>query len=275
LLSSSCSAASEEAMMCVSLSTARSVKYMRQKESGQDVCCLSYWCSRLVAVRRADVSGPCPAVIGPHSQSITITKQLPFTLKQGNHHTITQIMAHLTLRSHLSRCLIRNFHTTRPTYSKLNVEDLLSKPTWSLDTLLPSSASSTETPTITSKQLHHLLRLSALPPPTDSLAEQKMLDSLHSHLHFVTHIRSVDTTNITPLQSLRDETSTGIKDQEIGLKDLEDAFSKEEVKGRYYKRIRRRQEDTEEGESAQNWDVLGSAKKKVGRFFVVDGGKDA
>ncbi|KAI4757215.1 hypothetical protein E4T52_09353 [Aureobasidium sp. EXF-3400] len=155
-------------------------------------------------------------------------------------------MATLTLRPRLSRCLTRNFHTTRPTRSKVNVDDLLSRPTWSLDTLLPSSTSASETPTITSKQLHHLLRLSALPPPADSHAEQKMLDSLHSHLHFVTHIRSVDTTGITPLQSLRDETTTGIKDQEIGLEDLEDAFSREEVKGRYYKRIRRRQEDAEE-----------------------------
>ena len=101
-----------------------------------------------------------------------------------------------------------------------------------------------------------------------------MLDSLQSHLHFVTHIRSVDTTGITPLQSLRDETSTGLKDQEIGLEELKDALSREEVKGRYYKRIRRRQEDAKEGESAQNWDVLGQAKKKVGRYFVVDGGKE-
>jgi Asp-tRNA(Asn)/Glu-tRNA(Gln) amidotransferase C subunit len=184
-------------------------------------------------------------------------------------------MALLTSRSHLSRCLTRHFHTTRPTNSKLDVDTLLSTPTWSLDTLLPSTFSSTSTtPTITSKQLHHLLRLSALPPPKDASSEQKMLDSLHSHLHFVTHIRSVDTANISPLQSLRDETATGIKSQEIGLEDLEDAFSKEEVKGKYYRRIRRRQEDAEEGESAQNWDVLGSARKKVGRFFVVEGGKE-
>jgi Asp-tRNA(Asn)/Glu-tRNA(Gln) amidotransferase C subunit len=184
-------------------------------------------------------------------------------------------MALFTPRPHLSRCLSRNFHTTRPASSKLDVDTLLSKPTWSLDTLLPSTTSSTSnTPTITSKQLHHLLRLSALPPPKDAASERKMLDSLHAHLHFVTHIRSVDTTNISPLQSLRDETATGIKSQGIGLEDLEDAFSKEEVKGRYYKRIRRRQEDAEEGESAQNWDVLSSARKKVGRFFVVEGGKE-
>jgi hypothetical protein len=183
-------------------------------------------------------------------------------------------MAHLTLQRQLSRCLTRNFHTTRPTDSKLDVNALLSTPTWSLDTLLPSTSSPSQTPTITSKQLHHLLRLSALPPPKDASSEQRMLDSLHSHLHFVTHIRGVDTTNITPLQSLRDETTAGNKEQEIGLKDLEDALGKEEIKGKYYQRIRRRQEDADEGESAQNWDVLGQARKKVGRFFVVEGGKE-
>ena len=55
---------------------------------------------------------------------------------------------------------------------------------------------------------------------------------------------------------------------------MKDAFGKEDIKGKYYKRIRRRQEDAEEGESAQNWDVLSQAKKKVGRYFVVDGGKE-
>lgn len=101
-----------------------------------------------------------------------------------------------------------------------------------------------------------------------------MLSSLHSHLHFVAEIRKVDTTNITPLQSLRDETSAGRTEQEIGLEELEDAFKNEDVKGKYYKRIRRRQEDVEVGESAKTWDVTGAARKKVGRYFVVDGGKE-
>lgn len=56
--------------------------------------------------------------------------------------------------------------------------------------------------------------------------------------------------------------------------DLKDALAREEVKGKYYTRIRRRQEDAAEGESAQNWEVLGQARKKVGRYFVVDGGKE-
>lgn len=185
-------------------------------------------------------------------------------------------MPPFSLRTYFSRCLVHrvNFHTTRPTRSKVDVDALLASPTWSLDTLLPSSSSANRTPTITSKQLHHLLRLSALPPPKDASEERKMLSSLHSHLHFVAEIRKVDTTNITPLQSLRDETSAGRKEQEIGLGELEDAFKNEDVKGKYYKRIRRRQEDVEVGESAKTWDVTGAARKKVGRYFVVDGGKE-
>ena len=49
---------------------------------------------------------------------------------------------------------------------------------------------------------------------------------------------------------------------------------KEEVKGRYYRRIRRDQDRVEGGESAKTWDVLRAARKKVGRYFVVDGGKE-
>lgn len=87
-------------------------------------------------------------------------------------------------------------------------------------------------------------------------------------------IRKVDTTNITPLQSLRDEASAGRKEQEIGLEELADAFENEQIKGKYYKRIRRRQEEAGDGESARTWDVTGAARKKVGRYFVVDGGKE-
>lgn len=185
-------------------------------------------------------------------------------------------MSPLSLRTSLPRYLVHraNFHTTRPTRSKIDVDALLATPTWSLDTLLPSSSSTNQTPTITSKQLHHLLRLSALPPPKDASEEQKMLSSLHSHLHFVAEIRKVDTTNITPLQSLRDEASAGRKEQEIGLEELADAFENEQIKGKYYKRIRRRQEEAGDGESARTWDVTGAARKKVGRYFVVDGGKE-
>jgi hypothetical protein len=102
-----------------------------------------------------------------------------------------------------------------------------------------------------------------------------MLASLSSHLHFVNQIRKVDASHITPLQSLRDETASAVKEQEVRIDDLAEAFADEEVKGKYYRRIRRRQDGGEEGESAGTWDVLGAARRKVGRYFVVDGAKDA
>ncbi|THY15804.1 hypothetical protein D6D00_09195 [Aureobasidium pullulans] len=168
-----------------------------------------------------------------------------------------------TLRTRIQHA---HLHTTRPAFHtpppKIDVEALLATPTWSLDSLLPPSTPSTSTPTISSKQLHHLLRLSALPPPEDAAEEAKMLSSLSSHLHFVNEIRKVHVSGLTPLQSLRDETAAGIEMQEIGMKDLEDAFKKEEVKGTYYTRIRRDQDRVEEGESVKTWDVLGAARKK-------------
>ncbi|KAI4754786.1 hypothetical protein E4T51_12114 [Aureobasidium sp. EXF-12344] len=136
-----------------------------------------------------------------------------------------------------------HFHTTRPAFQtpppKIDVEALLATPTWSLESLLPPSTPATLTPTISSKQLHHLLRLSALPPPKDAAEEAKMLSSLSLHLYFVNEIRSVYVSGLTPLQSLRDETAAGVEMQKIGMKDLEEAFKKEEAKGRYYRRIRR------------------------------------
>ena len=100
-----------------------------------------------------------------------------------------------------------------------------------------------------------------------------MLKSLGSHLHFVNNIRKVDTTGVKPLQSLRDETAAGNREDEVRVEDLAEAFSQEELKGKYYKRIRRNQDMPEDKEGSEAWDVLGSAEKRVGRYFVVEGGK--
>lgn len=102
-----------------------------------------------------------------------------------------------------------------------------------------------------------------------------MIKTLSSQLHFVNEIRKIDASGVKPLQSLRDETAAGLGEQEIGIEELKEAFAKEELKGKYYKRIRRNQDAVDEGESAKSWDVLEAARKKVGRYFVVDGGKDA
>lgn len=102
-----------------------------------------------------------------------------------------------------------------------------------------------------------------------------MLNTLSSQLHFVNDIRNVDTTGVPPLQSIRDETAAGVKEQEIGLDELKSALDQEQVKGAYYKRIRRRRDAPIDEKGEDEWDVLAAAEKKVGRYFVVDGGKES
>ena len=102
-----------------------------------------------------------------------------------------------------------------------------------------------------------------------------MLSTLHSQLHFVRDIQSVDTEGIEPLQSIRDETPEGIEEITIGMEDLREAFDKEETVGRMA-RPRRRREKLGVQE-VEKWDVLREAKDKVktpnGEYFVVRSGK--
>jgi Asp-tRNA(Asn)/Glu-tRNA(Gln) amidotransferase C subunit len=153
----------------------------------------------------------------------------------------------------------------------VDVDALLSKPTWSVSSLLPPKESSPDSPPISSKQLHHLLRLSALPPPKDEQEEAEMLKTLSSQLHFVKEIQKVDTTGVEPFRSLRDETEAGEKEAELGLDALKEALAQEDVRGKYHKRIRRRRAASQ---ATASWDPLQTAQRKVGRYFVVEGGKE-
>ncbi|KAH6622890.1 hypothetical protein F5144DRAFT_344084 [Chaetomium tenue] len=164
---------------------------------------------------------------------------------------------------------------------------LLSKPTWSIRALLPPSTTTTTTPTqphppqeppLTPPQLHHLLNLSALPhPPTPSLTTH-MLTTLHAQLHFVRDIQRVPTANIPPLSAIRDETAAGQREAKIGLETagVAAALRAEEVRGRCRRPRRRRGEQGGDGggiEGVEDWDVLGGAGERVGRYFVVRSGK--
>lgn len=153
----------------------------------------------------------------------------------------------------------------------VDVDELLSKPTWSVSSLLPKDgdAGSTE---VSAKQLRHLLKLSALPPPKDANEEARMLKTLSSQLHFVEEIQKADTTGVQPLQSLRDETAEGERNAELGLEALKEALAAEDVRGKFHPRIRRRR-DGNEFAKKDDWNVLGAAGKKTGRYFVVEGGK--
>lgn len=99
-----------------------------------------------------------------------------------------------------------------------------------------------------------------------------MLSTLSQQLHFVKEIQKVDTTGVEPLRSLRDETMAGEQEAELGMEALREALELEEMRGKHHKRIRRRNGGREKEE--EEWDVLGTASKKVGRYFVVEGGKD-
>ncbi|KAK5120311.1 hypothetical protein LTR85_006517 [Meristemomyces frigidus] len=159
----------------------------------------------------------------------------------------------------------------------IDVEKLLSEPAWSVGSLIPAEGQQTESPAISSRQLHHLLRLSALPLPKDAQEEAMMLKTLSSQLHFVKDIQQVDTTGVEPLRSLRDETAEGEKEAELGMAAMKGALEQEDVRGKYHRRIRRRRRSggmEEKAQEGEHWDPLSTAGKKVGRFFVVEGGKD-
>ncbi|KAF2766088.1 hypothetical protein EJ03DRAFT_384925 [Teratosphaeria nubilosa] len=179
-----------------------------------------------------------------------------------------------TLRAALRRSLPPQ-RCLRTSASRLSseppdIDQLLSKPAWSISSLLPlSDPPPTDTPSITPKQLHHLLRLSALPPPASPEEEARMLSTLTWQLHFVREIQKVDTTGVEPLTSLRDETAEGRKEAEIGLEQLKEAMEREEVKGKVLKRIRRRRGGNVEKE-VEDWDVLRMAGKNSARCFVVE-----
>jgi Asp-tRNA(Asn)/Glu-tRNA(Gln) amidotransferase C subunit len=149
------------------------------------------------------------------------------------------------------------------------LEQLLAEPTWSVESLLPPKTRAPDAPQISSQQLHHLLRLSALPPPETPEAEQKMLGTLAAQLHFVGKIQEVDTTGVEPLRALRDETAAAEEEQTISLTTLADALKNEKTIGTHYQRIQR---DTTpvDAKDAEDWDVLGSAERKAGKYFVVE-----
>ncbi|KAI1297391.1 hypothetical protein F5Y03DRAFT_283508 [Xylaria venustula] len=177
---------------------------------------------------------------------------------------------------------------------------LLSRPIWSVRSLLPQQQASSQ-PSISPKTLHHLLRLSALPLPRDKDEEASMLATLSSQLHFVRAIQSVDTTGVAPLRAIRDETAAGLREQTVGLEELRHALEAEDVVG-HARRPRRRQtprsslpskEEGGEGlpvqdiaraldetvraerqvptiEGDENWNVLAGASETAGgRYFVV------
>ena len=179
-----------------------------------------------------------------------------------------------------------------------DIKGLLSKPTWSVQSLLPDSSAKSQLPTVTPKQLHHLLRLSALPQPRDKKEEDDMLQTLESQIHFVKEIQRVDTTGVTPLRSIRDETEIGKRQYTVDLKDLESTLGREQRVGMMQKIHRKKADEWEypdgrevrEGKQGKaspgdpeygalagdNWEgnALQAASKTQGDYFVVQSPSD-
>ncbi|KAJ5720459.1 uncharacterized protein N7483_008393 [Penicillium malachiteum] len=185
-------------------------------------------------------------------------------------------MSLLRAASRLPRSLRHRTPIIR-TYSSTQIpaelESMLAKPSWSVRALLPDENSTPSTLSITPKQLRHLLRLSALPQPSNAEEEQSMLQTLESQIHFVKEMQQVDTTGVEPLRSIRDETAAAVKETTIGLDQLRDALTKENVSGRQ-RRIQRTQDKKNDRPDGETWDgnVLGSASKTKGKYFVVETG---
>lgn len=152
-----------------------------------------------------------------------------------------------------------------------NISKIFGTPTWSVRrSLLPSSLSPSPsaspdnkeepTQTITSKTLHHLLRLSALPPPANAAEEASMLATLGTQLHFVRDIQSVDTTGVEPLSAIRDETAASLALMISRRKRKLAAILAREIQFGYHQRRRRvadstgetNPEELEEGQEEEN-----------------------
>ncbi|KAL8768167.1 MAG: hypothetical protein Q9209_005558 [Squamulea sp. 1 TL-2023] len=169
--------------------------------------------------------------------------------------------------------------TIRRTYSSFlstaeDAEQILPlHPTWSLRDLFEKGSTGTE-PEISEKELHHLLRLSALPSPKNLAEQQRMQRDLQSQLKFVKAIQEIDIPDsVKPLQSIRDETQDGMKEQEITVESLEDQFAKEEVVGIRGRIIRRQDSKIGAGEE-KKWDPLALAPRTIGRYIAINTAKD-
>lgn len=160
---------------------------------------------------------------------------------------------------------------------QLNIAELLSKPTWSVRSCLPTEEQLEMTDEITLDELNHLMRLSALPPFPDKHGKEaadkikEMTKTLRTQLHFVRQVQEVDTTGVEPLVAIRDETEEGRREATIGLRNatIKEALKKEEFKGRTL-RPRRKRDVVVDTSGAEDWDVLSTANKTVGRYFVVN-----
>lgn len=146
---------------------------------------------------------------------------------------------------------------------------LLQKPTWSITGLLSKGRDMPDKTVseIPLEKLRRLLRLSALPFSTSPQEQSAKLKALQTQLSFVRDVQDFDAAGTPPLQAIRDETHSALKEQTIGVKEVADSLLQEEYFGRNRRPRRRRGKEDVAGSGA--WDVLETASKKAGRYIVV------
>lgn len=159
-------------------------------------------------------------------------------------------------------------HAPRVVLSQ-HIGSMLAQPSWSVRSLLPDSTSN-DSKQVTKEQLHHLLKLSALPLPRSVEEEQRMLNTLESQIHFVKEVQKIDTSGVEPLVAIRDETAEAIGEQTITLETLQPYLDKEKKIGGNGT-IRRQKPTDMIRDSGWHPFEMGDGKdtRKKGKFFFV------
>lgn len=106
-----------------------------------------------------------------------------------------------------------------------------------------------------------------------------MIKTLQSQLQFVRAVQSVNTEGVEPLTAIRDETAQGLVENTVTLGTLHPALAKETLVGHHKRPKRARDQQREASKEGrvreERWDVLGTASRKAGKFFVVQSKKSS
>jgi hypothetical protein len=151
----------------------------------------------------------------------------------------------------------------------VDVATILQRPTWSLTGLSTEGQGAGDGAVfeITLERLRRLLRLSALPFIASSEEQAVKLKAIRTQLNFVRDIQKFDAAGSLPLQAIRDETRSALKEQTIGVEEVAGSLLQEEYFGR--NRRPRRRKDKADAPDSRAWNPLEMASQKAGRYIVV------
>lgn len=99
-----------------------------------------------------------------------------------------------------------------------------------------------------------------------------MLRTLHTQLHFVRDIQSVDTTGVSPLRAIRDETSAGVLESTVTLEKVQGILGRETKFGHRKRPRRLRDEERERSEEERLVEAATAPRRERG-YYLVESGK--